>query len=92
MKYISIIFSKNEVANEAMFVCQQNILKLLIVIFNQKFAKTYIILALNFHEVFPNWNQNLPPLGALTELISCANGLKFKTVAVTAYGTLLSLT
>ena len=30
---------------------------------------------------------NLPPLGDL-----CANGLKFKTVAVTVYGTLLSLT
>ena len=35
---------------------------------------------------------NLPPLGASTELISCANGLKFKTVAVTDYATLLSLT
>ena len=35
---------------------------------------------------------NLPPLGASTELISCANGLKFKTVAVTAYGTIFSLT
>ena len=35
---------------------------------------------------------NLPPLGASTEPISCANGLKFKTVAVTVYGTLLSLT
>ena len=35
---------------------------------------------------------NLPPLGASTELISCANGLKFKTLAVPAYATLLSLT
>ena len=35
---------------------------------------------------------NLPPLVASTQLISCANGLKFKTVAVTVYGTLLSLT
>ena len=34
----------------------------------------------------------LPPLGASTELISCANGLKFNTVAVTVYETLLSLT
>ena len=29
--------------------------------------------------------MNLPPLGASTELISCANGLKFKTVVVSIY-------
>ena len=33
-----------------------------------------------------------PPLAASTELVSGAKWLKFKTVAVTVYGTLLSLT
>ena len=28
---------------------------------------------------------NLPPLVASTELVSCANGLKFKSGAVTVY-------
>ena len=35
---------------------------------------------------------NLPPLGASTELISCANGLKFKSGAVTIYATPVALT
>ena len=35
---------------------------------------------------------NLPPLGAVPELSSCATGLKFKYVAVTVFATLLALT
>ena len=34
MKYISIFFLKNEVVNTAMFVYYQNIIKLLLLIFN----------------------------------------------------------
>ena len=33
---------------------------------------------------------NLPPIGASTELISCAIAVKFKYVAVTVNGTLLA--
>ena len=33
---------------------------------------------------------NLPPSVASTEFVSCANGLKFKYVAVTVYATLLA--
>ena len=32
--------------------------------------------------------MNLPPLVPFTELVSCANGLKFKHGAVTVYATL----
>ena len=35
---------------------------------------------------------NLPPIGASTDLISCAIAVKFKYVAVTVNGTLLAFT
>ena len=58
MKYISNFFSKNEVVNTAKFVYYQSIIKLLFSIFNQKFAKLGIVLALNIHEICPKWNHD----------------------------------
>ena len=34
------------------------IIKLLLLIFQKKFTKPYIILAFNFHDICPMWNQN----------------------------------
>ena len=46
----------NLVVNTTMFVYCHHIIKLLSLIFNQKFTKPCIILALNFYEI--EWNQN----------------------------------